>query len=65
MRITYYRKTEDEEAEPTSIKEAKKLLKTQGGSAWTCHFDRDGGLFETSEVKLAGNNSRFKYNRHL
>lgn len=44
---------------------AKELLKKFGGSAWTCHIDRDGGCFETTEIKLAGNNSRFKYNHHL
>lgn len=49
----------------TSISMAKKLMKAYGGSACTCHFDRDGGLFETTEVTLKGNNSRHKYNRHL
>lgn len=48
-----------------SVMAAKNLLKQFGGSAWTCHIDRDGGCFETTEIKLAGNNSRHKYNRHL
>ena len=48
-----------------SVTRAKQLLKEFGGSAWTYHLDRDGGVFETSEIKLAGNNSRFNYNRHL
>ena len=48
-----------------SISAAKQLLKQYGGSAWTEHCDRDGSLFEVSEIKLQGNNSRFKYNRHL
>lgn len=48
-----------------SVTTAKKLLKQFGGTAWTAHIDRDGGCFETSEIKLAGNNSRFKYNQHL
>lgn len=48
-----------------SISIAKKLLKKFGGNAYTQHFDRDGGLFETTSVELKGNNSRFKYNRHL
>lgn len=48
-----------------SVKMAKSLLKKYGGRAYTCHFERDGGLFETTEVKLKGNNSRFKYNQHL
>ena len=65
MRITYYRKDDDSEAEPMSITAAKKLLKKQGGKAWTEHYDRDGGLFEVTGVELTGNNSKFKYNRHL
>ena len=48
-----------------SVTRAKQLLKQFGGSAWTYHIDRDGGVFESSEIKLTGNNSRFKYNRHL
>lgn len=44
---------------------AKKLLKEKGGHAWTEHIDRDGSCFEVTEIKLQGNNSRFKYNRHL
>jgi len=48
-----------------SITAAKKLLRQFGGAAWTAHIDRDGGVFETTEIKLAGNNSRHKYNRHL
>lgn len=47
------------------ITRAKKMLKKYGGCAYTCHFDRDGGLFETTPIKLKGNNSKFKYNRHL
>lgn len=48
-----------------SISMAKKLLKRYGGDAFTQHFERDGGLFETTPITLKGNNSRFKYNRHL
>ena len=48
-----------------SITHAKKLLRKYGGSAWTEHIDRDGGCFEVTEINLAGNNSRFKYNHHL
>jgi len=58
-----------EEAEDTiggiTVTAAKQLLRKFGGSAWTDHCERDGGVFETSEIKLTGNNSRFKYNRHL
>lgn len=48
-----------------SVRLAKKLLKKFGGKACTCHFDRDGGLFETTPVKLGQNNSKHKYNVHL
>ena len=48
-----------------SVTNAKNLLKLYGGSAWTEHCERDGGLFEVTEIKLTGNNSRFKYNHHL
>lgn len=44
---------------------AKKMLRRYGGAAWTEHIDRDGGCFEVTKIKLQGNNSRFKYNRHL
>ena len=57
------------EADPVisgvSISRAKQLLKKYGGHAWTYHCDRDGGGFETTEIKIKGNNSTFKYNRHL
>ena len=48
-----------------SVSVAKQYLKKYGGSAWTEHYDRDGCLFEVTEIRLAGNNSKFKYNRHL
>jgi len=48
-----------------SITHAKQLLKEYGGSAWTSHIDRDGGIFETTEIKIKGNNSSHKYNKHL
>ena len=48
-----------------SITKAKKLMKQYGGSGYTQHIDRDGGLFEVTEITLKGNNSRFKYNHHL
>lgn len=47
------------------ISSVKKLLKEYGGCGWTEHCERDGGVFETTEIKLSGNNSRFKYNHHL
>ena len=48
-----------------SVSRAKQLLREFSGSAWTYHIDRDGGVFETTEIKLKGNNSRHRYNRHL
>lgn len=50
---------------PASITWIKKMMKNYGGSGFTEHYDRDGGLFETSEICLKGNNSQFKYNHHL
>ena len=51
--------------EGITIRRAKNLLKTFGGSAWTEHCERDGGVFEVTEILLTGNNSRFRYNHHL
>lgn len=65
MRITKYRKDKDSEPICVNIRTAKKLLKEQGGQAWTEHYERDGTLFEVTDIKLEGNNSKFKYNRHL
>lgn len=48
-----------------SISGAKKLLKQYGGSAWTEHCERDGTVFEVTEIKFNSNNSKFKYNKHL
>lgn len=49
----------------TTLTNAKRLLKKFGGAAWTEHCDRDGGVFEVTDIKLKNNNSSFKYNRHL
>lgn len=48
-----------------TVTEAKRLLKEFGGIAWTDHCERDGCCFETTEITLKGNNSRFKYSHHL
>ena len=48
-----------------SVSFAKKLLRAIGGNAYTQHFDRSGGLFETTPIRLTGNNSRHHYSRHL
>ena len=66
MRIHNWRSSDGEEYETCiSITTAKQLLKEKGGCAWTEHIDRDGCCFETSEIKLKGNNSKVKYNIHL
>ena len=48
-----------------SVTTAKNLMRQYGGYGWTAHIDRDGCVFETTPIQLKGNNSRFKYNRHL
>jgi len=48
-----------------NVSSAKKFIKKYGGSGYTQHIDRDGGVFEVTQIKLEGNNSRFKYNHHL
>lgn len=55
----------NEQEDGISIRHAKELLKEKGGTAWTDHCERDGGVFETTEITLNGNNSHFKYNHHL
>ena len=68
MKIHFYRKDKESESGATSIKEDKRLLKLQGGSAWTEHYDRDGGLFEVTPIELKSNAKvayNVKYNHHL
>lgn len=66
MRLHYWRSEDGKEEEyGISITSAKKLLKEKGGYAWTEHIGRDGSCFEVTEIKLNGNNSKFKYNHHL
>lgn len=48
-----------------SVTTAKKYIKQFGGVAWTEHIDRNGSVFEVTEITLGGNNSKHKYNRHL
>lgn len=48
-----------------SLTTVKQYLKQFGGHGYTCHIERDGGVFDTTEIKIKGNNSRFKYNHHL
>ena len=63
---THYKVTyAADSVEGITVTAAKKLLRQFGGSAWTAHIDRDGGCFETTDIRLVGNNSKFKYNQHL
>lgn len=48
-----------------SVTYVKDLIKRYGGTGWTEHIDRSGSLFEVTDIKLKGNNSKFKYNHHL
>lgn len=48
-----------------SVSTAKKLIKQFGGSGWTYHMERDGTVFDATNIELKGNNSKFKYSRHL
>lgn len=48
-----------------TVTTVKNLMKEYGGCGWTCHCDRSGGCFEVTDIKLSGNNSKFKYNVHL
>ena len=48
-----------------SVTFVKMMIKKYGGYGLTYHIDRDGSVFETSEIRLKGNNSRHKYNQHL
>lgn len=66
MRFNYWVSDDGKEEEcGISVTHAKQLLRERGGKAWTEHCERDGGVFEVTPIKLGGNNSRFKYNRHL
>lgn len=48
-----------------SITFVKQMIKKYGGYGLTYHIDRDGSVFETSEIRLNRNNSSHKYNQHL
>lgn len=48
-----------------TLTKVKQLMRKFGGEGYTEHIDRDGSIFEVSEVKIKGNNSRVSYNRHL
>lgn len=69
MRIAYYKNEslpEFQETEPVKISFAKKMLKKHGGYAWIEHYDRDGSLFDTTDIKIEGKNLHKKpYNIHL
>jgi hypothetical protein len=48
-----------------SVSIVKDLIKQYGGKGYTQHIDRDGSVFEVTEIKVSGNNSKHKYNKHL
>lgn len=48
-----------------SVTFVKNMIKKYGGYGLTYHIDRDGSVFETSEIRLNRNNSSHKYNQHL
>ena len=47
------------------ITTVKNLIKKYGGRGFTEHCERDGGVFEVTAIRVGGNNSTHKYNRHL
>jgi len=70
MRINYYQDPVTEEVEGgLKLSTVKKLIKERGGKGWTEHCERDGGVFEVTEITATGNHMRTnyncKYNRHL
>ena len=66
MRLHYWMSEDGDTCEGgVSLTEAKRLLKTRGGCAWTEHYERDGTMFEKTPIKLEGNNSEHGYNHHL
>ena len=66
MRLHYWKSENGDTCEDgISLTEAKRFLKTQGGYAWTEHYERDGTMFESTPIKLGGNNSEHGYNHHL
>ena len=48
-----------------SVKRVKELIKKYGGCGIIEHYDRAGHLFEVTHIKVNGNNSKHKYNKHL
>ena len=68
MRIHCYKKDEESDVEVVRLSTAKRLIKEYGGVAWTEHYDRNGGLFEVTPIKLENNRGvayNVRYNRHL
>lgn len=68
MKLHYYQKTLDDEPELVSLRNAKKMLKEHGGTAWTDHIDRSGTMFESTPIQLGNNGGSSygcRYNRKL
>lgn len=66
MRLHFWESDNGERREEgISISAAKHLLKSEGGRAWTEHYERDGQMFDRTPILIKQNNSGFKYNHHL
>lgn len=61
----YINKFTSRKIDGCSVTAVKNMIKKFGGSGFTYHIDRDGSIFETSEIRLGRNNSTHKYNQHL
>lgn len=59
-RIHYYTSPEGQTESGLTLTEVKKRIRKQGGSGYTCHFDRDGSFQESTPIVL-GNNARTTY----
>ena len=66
MRINYYTPPNNaakiegcptEEAGGYKVSTVKAFIKKYGGSGYSMHCDRDGGVQEVSEIKASGNNA--------
>ena len=47
-----------------NVTTVKELIRRFGGTGWTNHWERDGGLFEVTPITFNSRTPR-KYNHHL
>ncbi|KAA6358240.1 MAG: hypothetical protein EZS28_046233, partial [Streblomastix strix] len=59
-RLHYYKPPNGEDSYCSSLSNIKKLLKKQGGTAYTTHYDRSGSIQEVTPIVL-GNNADTTY----